>query len=307
MAFITLANAKRIIQNTNLKGIDVEGDIYKLEINYFSKYEKSALLSIKEFIKNPEYYFNEIYTKIGNFNDYKLLSKQMPPAYHKKSNCKRLQSDFQSYLIPKDILEKGENTVKEFKKWFSTVSHLKDKPDLINERIRLKWGINTRLEMVTYQNSGHTSFDVESNRSIEESINTKLVKASEYIKEEIKHKVIIDTFILESSNIINGKEFTNDTEYDKNEIKKVIHFFTSEFKKPIGKLLVEYYRTMYNPDLKIDDHILTNLGFKPCMHCHDGIFKFISEHEWLSMVNDAENYYKELNGEATEINYLDFF
>ena len=61
MSFITLANTNKIIFNSDIQSLDLTGDIYKIPIYFFSKYEENALLAIQELLKDPDKYFTEIY------------------------------------------------------------------------------------------------------------------------------------------------------------------------------------------------------------------------------------------------------
>ena len=55
MSYITLSNAKSIVYKTDIKNIDIQKELYKVPIYFFSRYEKNALLAIRELLNNPEY------------------------------------------------------------------------------------------------------------------------------------------------------------------------------------------------------------------------------------------------------------
>ena len=63
--------------------------------------------------------------------------------------------------------------------------------------------------------------------------------------------------------------YGNDTGYSDDEIKKVLKPYNDKFKRPLKKYLIEYYRHIYNPQLKMEGTYLDHLGFKSCCHCFD--------------------------------------
>ena len=112
MAYITLANTKKIIFNSNIKGLDLSGELYKIPIYFFSKYEKNALLAIQELLKNPEEYFYTIYKPYTPVDTYTYVYDGKHPSYHSTPNCPRLNAKYENFEIPSDIREKGADVVK---------------------------------------------------------------------------------------------------------------------------------------------------------------------------------------------------
>ena len=64
MEYITNFNAKRIIRKIELHNLDLEGNVYKKPIYFFSRFEKNILLLFKELCINPERFFNEYYVSV---------------------------------------------------------------------------------------------------------------------------------------------------------------------------------------------------------------------------------------------------
>jgi hypothetical protein len=79
--------------------------------------------------------------------------------------------------------------------------------------------------------------------------------------------------------------YNNDTGYPEDEVKELLKFYDTKFKKPLKKDLIEYYRLKLNPDLEMKGYFLEKLGFKPCGHCHD---------EEYEPENASETYDKDL-------------
>jgi len=55
-------------------------------------------------------------------------------------------------------------------------------------------------------------------------------------------------------------------------VKDLLKKYDNEFKKPLKKMLIEYYRLKHNPEIRMEGEVLELLGFKPCAFCHDDVF-----------------------------------
>ena len=64
MAYITDANARRIINKTNLKSVNINGLLYQRDIYFFSDFEKMQLLAYKELVKDVDRFVRETYKPI---------------------------------------------------------------------------------------------------------------------------------------------------------------------------------------------------------------------------------------------------
>ena len=73
MGYITLANANKIISQSDINELDLEGEIYHIPIYFFSKYEKNELLGIQELLKDPKKYFTEIYQPYESVDTYSYV------------------------------------------------------------------------------------------------------------------------------------------------------------------------------------------------------------------------------------------
>ena len=65
------------------------------------------------------------------------------------------------------------------------------------------------------------------------------------------------------------KVINNNTVYSDTEIKNLLNKYDIEFKKPLKRMLIEYYRLKFNPKIKMQGEILEQLGFKSCSYCYD--------------------------------------
>jgi len=105
--YITMSNLQRIVKSS--KNRDMQGEVYKNEIKSLNKQEKNELLAIRELLKNPEKYFQEIYRPLEAKHDsYQWVYVSEQPAYHMKADCNCLNSDYKNFRIPKEIQEKKD-------------------------------------------------------------------------------------------------------------------------------------------------------------------------------------------------------
>jgi len=273
MAYITLANSSKIVFNGDLKGLNLKGEIYKIPIQFFSNYEKNALLAIQELLKNPEEYFSTIYKPYEPVDTYRFVYEGNHPSYHSNTNCPRLNALYKNFEIPQSIRDRGIELVKEFRVWFESVKHLLDRPDVFAARLQAKWGIVTNPNAISIDNSGHTEIENISIQELEEKIDSKLKEAGRFYSQDNKHKIILKrfskfTFLAYKSEKIEN----NGTGYSDSDVKDLLKKYDTEFKKPLKKMLIEYYRLKHNPEIRMEGDILEQLGFKPCAFCHDVVF-----------------------------------
>lgn len=269
MVYITLANSNNIIYNSDISQLDLDGDIYKIPIYFFSKYEKNSLLAIQELLKDPEKYFDEIYVPIKREDTYSLISEAKKPCYHKSPNCERLNADYENYEIPSDIVEQGPIVVKEFRKWFKTVQHLiETKPDAFVMHLQARWGIITNPRAISRENSGSSMMDNYSIEDLEEKIDGLIKEAGRFYYHSSKNKTILSkfskmTYLANST----SKLSSNNTGFSDQEVKNLLRDYNNEYKKPLKNLLIEYYRLKLNPEIQMQGYLLENLGFVECRHC----------------------------------------
>lgn len=269
--YITRANFRQIVRKSNIKGLHLQGEIYKIPIYFFSKYEENELLAIQELLKDPEKYFTEIYQPLDMIPDtYRLMYESKSSAYHKVCNCCHLKSDYLNFVIPEAIREQGKDTVIRFRKWFEGVRYLLDegRADAFEMRLHAAWNIQIYIKSIEIDNSGIESFENYSIESLEHDINMKIKEAGRFYYQSEKHKTILSkfskyTFLAYTESAIRN----NNTPYPDKEIKDFLCQYDQMYKKPLKNMLIEYYRLKFNPDIKMEGKLLERLGFKPCGHC----------------------------------------
>ncbi|MBT6012850.1 MAG: hypothetical protein HOG80_15880 [Candidatus Marinimicrobia bacterium] len=269
MAYITLANANSIVFNSDLKDSYLQGKIYKIPIYFLSRYEEQSLLAIQELLQNPEHYFTEIYQPYEPADTFKYVYEGMCPAYHNDPTCERLNSDWENYEIPSDIRDRGRDAVLEFREWFETVAHLiEDKPDAFVVRLQARWGILTNVNAISRGNSGHLEIENLTIQKLENRVESRIRAAGRFYYSSDKTKVVLKQF---SKYAFLGYQDdpirNNRTGFPDHAVKELLRYYTEQFKKPLKRDLVEYYRIKLNPKIKMEGYFLENLGFKPCGTC----------------------------------------
>ena len=163
MAFITESNSKRIIHRTEIKSLDLKGDIYLLQIRFFSNYEKQQLLAHKQFLESTGDFMRDTYNPIELKKDsfrFVYEKGETKPAFHNNTECKHLNRDYENFTIPEQLRfeENGQLDlvkINEFRNWFPTVESLfkKDKVAFVF-RLKQRFGIDTNPEALEVANSG---------------------------------------------------------------------------------------------------------------------------------------------------------
>lgn len=269
-AYITNSNSKRIVYKLDLENIDINEEIFHIEFKWFSKYEVKGLLAFKLLYQNPEEFFKQ-YKRRNTIDTKKYVYEGQPPAHHLSPDCERIQSSFHNYKLPDEIKERGEDAIREFREWFKEHSYLMDdKMELFLDRLRYKFGLEKRPEVVDYTNSGVEIIENLNLEELESEIEKKIKKSNEYYNSSYKVKVILDNFGMQSFIYKDNKEpYRNRTNYNNEEIWSVLKEFDEEYKTPITFLLREYYRVKYNPELEFEGALLEQLGFEPCRQCYE--------------------------------------
>lgn len=272
MAYLTKSNSIKIINRVDFKQIgNLQGEVYMKPIYFFSDYEKNNLLGLQELLKDPDRFIKEYYVPIVTVDNLKYVYEGGQPAYHCKSDCERLNSNYKNFEIPNEIREKGKDEIMRFRKWFKENQYLIEKPDVFVARLHMAFGVQINPKAIDYENSG---VEVKENLDLvelEKRINKIISDAGNYYnnadteKKEIIRRFQKYTFIAYSQNEIRN----NNTRFKDEVLKKFLSQYDSHFKRPIKDLLIEYYRVKYNPELKFEGYLLEQLGFKPCGACHN--------------------------------------
>ena len=272
MVFITTSNAARIVRKIDPKSLSrLTGELYEKRIFMFSDREKQRLLAIKELLRNPVDFINEYYVEAKVVDTGRYVIPEKEPRYHSTTECERLNSDWFNYPIPAPIQARGWDEIKRFRHWWRENALLYEEH---RERfyIRLSADFNvplTQIDRVEAVNSGVQSFENLDLPSLKKMIEELLRNAGRYYYESEKHTAILKVFQKKTYLAhISEPLRTNNTSYSDDEVKGLLTEYSSQFKQPLQKMLVEYYKVKFNPELSFDGQLLERLGFLPCGSCH---------------------------------------
>lgn len=332
--YITKSNAAKIIKNIDLSKVEIVDDLYKEKNRIlnamFNKYEKHELLAFKKLMEDSEAFMKEIYEKIILHEDtyWWIYEENNSPAYHLDSGCPLLMSNFKNYKIPASIRFKGimrdksieaislnELTEKEkktvefnvnfYREWWKKEGEmlfLKDK-DLFLMHVNASFTPEPRIREITEfeaVNSGIEEMNNSNLDEIENKIDQLITESGKYYYESEKHAVILRYYARMTNYLYNNKPIpSKDTGYSNEEIIEVLKDYDKRFKFPLKNYLKEYYRRKNNPELKMEEALLAQLGFRPCGKCVNGIVvKVLNERERIILEADEYNdmmFWEELN------------
>lgn len=289
MAYITKANAVRILRKINLNDIpDIEGEVYKKPIYFLSKSETKYLLLMQSLLKEPEKFAIEVYHPVVNKDTFQYVFESgQPPSYHSNKNCERLTSNFKNFVIPSEIKERvrerakneGKNEqeivelekqqVEVFRAWFNKNFELFNAdPEEFLKKLDIRWNIKRNVREIERDNSGVKTIDNLNLSELEAEIDKIISEAGRYfVNNKDKQRLIRRFQKLTILAYRKGKIDINETELSDDELEKFLLEYDTKFKKPIKELLVQYYRVKYNQDLSFEGPLLERLNFRACSVC----------------------------------------
>jgi len=273
MAIITKSNFNKILKKVDLAQMSrIDMPIYKKHIYFFNEKEVGLLKGYRELIKDPENFIVEFYKPLKIVDTFKYVIPESEPAYHRRHACKLLNSDFINYEIPMAIRERGVDEVIRFRNWFVKNEHLL-LVDIQKFIFRLQASFHyvgeIKPEAIDYSNSGTEEIDNLNLNELEREIDNVLREAGRYYRENPGMQNIIRrfqkfTFLA----YISGNIEINDTHLSDIQLKEFLKYYDKNFKVPVKKYLMEYYRIKFNPELDFNGHLLERLGFHMCSECH---------------------------------------
>ncbi len=266
--FITCANLQSIIRKSQLD-LRPDGEVWKRKILFFNGLEKGELIAIRHLLADPQRYFSEIYTPCVRRDSFRFVTPERSPAYHFSRDCPRLSSDFENYQIPEEIGNRGHAVVLKFREWFQTNVHLlEDREDLFRFRLRNEFQISEVPKYVKYENSGHEEHENLGLEKLETRINTLIKEAGRFYYACAKNTAILSMYSRCAFHGFKDEGLPSQVPgYAEDDVKAFLREYDDNFKQPLKRDLIEYYRRDLNPDIRMSDSILDQLGFKPCGSC----------------------------------------
>ncbi|GER57897.1 hypothetical protein ULMA_00050 [Patiriisocius marinus] len=243
---------------------------YRKSIYFLNRLDKTNLLYFKKFCENPIDNIDSIYKAIEVVDKKVFVYEGSKPSYHKYENCDRLSSNFVNYRIPTQIKEKGEEEIEKYRNWFKeNESSFTDRPDVYQMRLQAKFGIIEGIQKVDYKNSGNVYKENLTLEEIQARIDSLLHNAAQFFKRNEKRQEVIKRFQTATFLAFKEEEIENNTtEYSDGELKNILKLYYYLFIEPTIHYLKEFFKTIYNADIEINERIFEALNFKKCGYCY---------------------------------------
>ena len=288
MAYITNFNFRRILQGIRINDEDVgcTRDVFdglikndSFWVDIFNKFEKRSLLFFMECMMDPNIIKNlQSFKGIGQREDtYTYVYEIQQPCYHLNPECEYLHSSYENYYIPKEIREKGSDTVIEYRSWFNENRELFEKKlekkdfETLEYRIKMKFDVKVEekeLEKAVSRANSGVGVMYNNLDEIKVAIKDMVDKMIDYENQSPRYKTILyhyrkRAYLGTKDEPIEGIKMS----YSSDDIKFVLREFEENYKAPLTELLQTYYRIKYNPDLEFEQSVLEKLGFRKCSFC----------------------------------------
>lgn len=282
MTFITKSNSVGILRKVDFqKAKALSGDVYKMPIYFFSDYERNVLLGVRKLYENPDEFVKEYYVPIIREDKHQFVFEGGKPAFHNNPTCERLNSNYINFEIPEYLKERARlnggaeaesKLVQDFRAWFKKYMYLlkEDKKEEFVKKLDARFNYSIDPKGIEISNSGA---EVKENLDLPElelRIDEIIRQAGKFYKDNPDKQEIIRRFAKYawyfSRPHVEIKN--NDTLLSDHELKDFLNQYDQKFKLPLKALLLEYYRVLYNPDLKFEGKLLESLGFQKCKACY---------------------------------------
>jgi|TARA_B110000879_G_scaffold148679_1_gene192718 hypothetical protein len=257
--YITEHNFKRMIRKIDPRTLELNVQLFKDEVSFLTKKELEQLKLIKLISEKPEILEDSAYQFVDADT---LVLNGTTPAYHKDSNCERLNSSFEAIPIPESLKEAGRE--QEVRIWFKENSYLleQEKFDVLAMRFHLRFRVTLTTEV--YENSGSVELINDSIDGVVQLIKDLLERSESFGKTAVEQKMIR---VFAPIHYITKNQNFKSTHYDTNSVVKIINEFNKEIRYPLIKLVSKYFIMKYNSNLTYSRGILDQLGFVSCRCC----------------------------------------
>ncbi|MCP9754800.1 hypothetical protein EGI26_06445 [Lacihabitans sp. CCS-44] len=209
-----------------------------------------------------------------------VFESEQPPSYHENHSCERLASKFKNFEIPFEIkvraneqggeeLEKAQ--VQKFRNWFKQNLELyQNDPAEFLKKLDIDWNVQRKVSEIDKENSGVKEIENYDLQELEREIDKIISEAGRFFVTNPDKQAIIRRFQKLTFLAYSTKEiYSNDTGLSDPELKEFLMKYDLSYKKPLKRLLLEYYRVKYNPELSFQGKLLEQLNFRPCSSCSE--------------------------------------
>lgn len=262
--YITQSNFEAMVfRHRDPKDNTIYKDLYDGPIEkLLSGKELSLLAAFKLFFEDTQNAF-EIYKKVddrhSNRNQW-VYGGTSSPAFHCNKKCQCLLSQYFNVEMPVEIKESNDQQLIERYRQFvkDNIELLKVDPDKFALRQEAMFFLKNPPKQVEANNTGTNTVFNYNLSELKTEIN-QLLEASEIFRNQSAevNKLIRNV----------GYGTHNRFEVKTKKVDSVIYIWHHQYKGRLKMLLKEFFRVQYNPELKFDGELLSQLNFKPCSCC----------------------------------------
>ena len=259
MPFITHYNSQKILYQVDLEKMDHKDllNLYKTRLWLLSYREQVWLSGAKRLFGNPEEFLSSMYIKNKPIDTKRFVYEGYLPAYHDSKECEKLNSSYDNFEIPAEIIHKGDTEIERFRKWFKSNKELYEQdPNTFLKRLEIQFFLKNPPTRVSGSNSGVVSFDNINIDILESEIDQLMDQAQRFYYQSEVHQNTID---------LKG-DFAWKLAKGANE-SSIIYIWHHSYKEKLKEKLITYYRLKLNPELEFSGRLLSTLNFRPCSNC----------------------------------------
>ncbi|MGL5126070.1 MAG: hypothetical protein ACRC6U_08860 [Fusobacteriaceae bacterium] len=274
--YITKSNLNRLVRSFKIQRANFNFNIKDIghgldNCCLFSTFEKNQILLSKNIIQDQESFLSNnknilIKNESEKNYEYKIF-KSSPPAYHKNSECDRLNNDYENYIIDEKL---PKEKINEYREWFKKHILLFEggNKEALNFKIFLKkhnekWGVELEIPIhENKKNSGTETINldriVEIKKEIIEICRVVDAKDKKFFKTKLKQSYIAEKNDSKEIKNLYIKKYTKEL--------KEIH----KKKQEIIKILIQFFLDKTTKDKRyFSKNILEIAGFKACRCCNN--------------------------------------
>jgi hypothetical protein len=272
MAYITIANAMRIVRDCEPGRLStIAEELYHKKIEIFSRQDYARLLGVKSLFRNAERFVKQYYVCCeANCSSNMVYDHVQLPAYHSSARCENLLSDFENFVIPPEVELRGEHEVQRYRTYFQALRmRLGDREDLLKMRLSAEFSLALgTLGKVIYGNSGSLSINNVSVSGLESQIDSHLLYAESFCRSSDMNSMLVRRYgklagwLKRQPTIRSIPDGMTEA-----QVRRFCVEYDANYRQPLKRMLMTYFKIKYNPDLDFDGDLLEGLGFRHCRKC----------------------------------------
>ena len=242
--------------------------VYNKPTVFLSHHERLFLNRAWQLLGSPHAFKAFKIKEVKAVDTFTLISEGRVPAYHIKLKCEAMHSDYENFLIPDDVLVRGEEMVVEFRRWFrNNRTLLVTNPRTFVTKLKMDWDVDTSLARIERENSQNEKLKNRTLDQVARSLYQKIVAADAFIHSREYFDEFTERTFQESYKAIQPDErlLISNTPAEIADMRK----FELEHKRPIIDELLWFYQLKFNPDICLHEGFLIQLGLMPCEVCFE--------------------------------------